>query len=182
MDSPQKQYKVVGIHRSKAAEIGRWLWALQDARQRTMSELNDISPLVIDWHPPDEATSIGTILYHIADIEADYLSIEVLEQHSLLPELAAMFPHATYDNQRKLTQVSGVSLDDHLHRLDRVRRRLLAAYEEMELVEFRRVRSFPHLEVTPEWVLHCLSQHEAEHRSQFVWLRQRAEQALGLSS
>jgi hypothetical protein len=27
------------------------------------------------------------------------------------------------------------------------------------------------------WVLHCLSQHEAEHRSQIVWLRQRAERA-----
>jgi len=175
MDSQKKLYKVVAVHKSRAAEIGRWLWALQDARQRTLFELNDISPHIIDWHPRDDATSIGTILYHIADIEADYLYVEVLEQQSLPPELAALFPHPTYDDQRRLTQVSGVSLEEHLHRLDIVRGRLLEVFEEMELVEFRRIRSFPHLEVTPEWVLHCLSQHEAEHRSQIVWLRQRAE-------
>jgi hypothetical protein len=117
MDSQKKLYKVVTFHKSRAAEIGRWLRALQ----------------------------------------------------------AALFPHPTYDDQRKLTQVSGVTLEENLHRLDIVRGRLLAVFEEMELVEFRRIRSFSHLEVTPEWVLHCLSQHEAEHRSQILWLRQRAE-------
>jgi hypothetical protein len=34
MDSQKKLYKVVAVHKSRALEIGRWLWALQDARQR----------------------------------------------------------------------------------------------------------------------------------------------------
>jgi uncharacterized damage-inducible protein DinB len=71
--------------------------------------------------------------------------------------------------------VTGESLDDHWARLEEVRRRLLAAYQTMTLEDFRRVRALPEYDVTPEWVLHHLMQHEAEHRGQIAALRARAE-------
>jgi uncharacterized damage-inducible protein DinB len=58
-----------------------------------------------------------------------------------------------------------------------VRCHLLAAFGEMALAEFRRVREFPDYNVTPEWVLHHLMQHEAEHRGQIGLLREQAERA-----
>jgi uncharacterized damage-inducible protein DinB len=37
-------------------------------------------------------------------------------------------------------------------------------------------------DVTPEWVVHHLMQHEAEHRGQIGELRVAAEQALGVDA
>jgi uncharacterized damage-inducible protein DinB len=177
MANHEKEQKVVEPHLGKEPEIGRWLWALEDGRQSTMRELEDVTPAMIDWQPPDNESSIGTILYHMADIEADWLYVEVLEQ-SLPPDVAALFPSATRDGQGHLTQVRGLSLEEHLRRLETVRGLLLAAFQNMELSEYRRVRSLEHYDVTPEWVLHHLMQHEAEHRSQIGALRARAKRAL----
>ena len=178
MDSQNKKQNVFTAMPSRAPEIGPWLWALQDGRKRTLETVSGVKPAMIDWLLPDNESSIGTVLYHMADIEADWLYVEVLEQSSLPPDVAALFPCPTRDDQGLLTQVSGFSLAQHLTRLEIVRGLLLDVYQEMELAEFRRVRSFPYYDVTPEWVLHHLLQHEAEHRSQIGWLRARAEQAL----
>jgi uncharacterized damage-inducible protein DinB len=132
---------------------------------------------MIDWLPPDGESSIGTILYHVADIEADWLYVEVLEQ-SLPPEVAALFPYPTRDQEGHLTQVQGFSLEEHLRRLETVRALLLDVFQQMDLPEFRRVRSLEYYDVTPEWVLHHLMQHEAEHRSQIGALRARAQRHL----
>lgn len=169
-----RKKNVVDASLSAEPTIGLWLWALQDSRQRTMEELKDLSPALVDWLPPDHESSIGTILYHLADIEADWLYVEVLEQ-TFPPEVVALFPYATRDEQGQLTQVQGISLAKHLERLATVRGLLLDVFQQMDLAEFRRVRSLPYYDVTPEWVLHHLMQHEAEHRSQIGWLRIRAE-------
>jgi len=178
MNSRRKNIVETRLH--KEPEIGRWLWAIQDARQRTMEEIDRLSPAQIDWLPPDNESSISTILYHIADIEADWLYVEVLEQSTFPPEVAALFTHPTRDEQGRLTQVQGVSLEQHLSRLKTVRGLLLDVYQQMDLSDFRRVRSFEPYDVTPEWVLHHLMQHEAEHRSQIGALRIRAERDLAL--
>jgi uncharacterized damage-inducible protein DinB len=54
----------------------------------------------------------------------------------------------------------------------------MGVYQQMDLAEFRRVRALPAYDVTPEWVLHHLMQHEAEHRSQIGAVRRRAEREL----
>lgn len=172
-----RETKVVDALLSHEPEIGRWLWALQDTRQRTMEELGRLSPAMIDWPPGGDESSIGTVLYHIADIEADWLYVEVLEQ-SMPPEVAALFPYPTRDEHGQLTQVQGFSLEQHLERLKTVRGLLLNIYQRMDLAEFRRVRTLPNYDVTPEWVLHHLMQHEAEHRGQIGALRARAERYL----
>jgi len=174
-----REKKIVDTYTSKEPEIGQWLWAFQDARQRTMEEIDRLTPAMIDWLPPDNESSIGTVLYHIADIEADWLYVEVLEQ-PLPPEIAALFAYPTRDEQGRLAQVTGFSLEDHLRRLETVRSLALDVYQQMNLADFRRARSLPNYDVTPEWVLHHLMQHEAEHRSQIGALRARAERSLTL--
>lgn len=142
-----------------------------------MRELEGLTPATIDWLPPDDESSIGTILYHIADIEADWLYVEVLEQ-PIPTEVAALFPYPTRDKHGRLTQIKGYELEEHLRRLQTVRALLLDVFQQMDLAEFRRVRSLEYYDVTPEWVLHHLTQHEAEHRSQIGALRARAERSL----
>lgn len=174
MDSQNKERLIVDAHLSQTPEIGRWLWALQDTRQRTMMKLEGMVPALIDWIPAVNKSSIGTVLYHMADIEADWLYVEVLEQ-PIAPEVATLFPYKTRDEQSNLTQVHEFSLEQHLRRLDTVRSQLLNVYQQMDLTEFRRVRSLAAYDVTPEWVLHHLMQHEAEHRGQIGELRAEAE-------
>ena len=135
--------------------------------------LHDLPAEAIDWHPANSAQSIGSILYHLALIEADWLYTEVLEQ-PLPDQLAALFLYDARDQYGLLTSIQGVVLEEHLARLDTVRQHILAAYQAMNIHDFRRVRHLPDYDVTPEWVLHHLTQHEAEHRSEIGALRASA--------
>lgn len=177
MSLPEKEKLIVTPHPSKASEIGRWLGAIQDTRHRTLRQLDGLTPALIDWLPPNDESSIGTVLYHIALIEADWLYTEVLAQ-PVPAEVAALFPNHHRDEQDRLTQVPGLSLAQHLDRLETVRRLLLDVFKQMDLDEFRQARSLADYEVSPEWVLHHLMQHEAEHRSQIGALRAAAEHHL----
>jgi uncharacterized damage-inducible protein DinB len=177
MEPQPKELLVLDDPLSQEPEIGRWLAALQDTRQRTLRQLEGLSPTLIDWRSANDESSIGTLLYHLADIEADWLYVEALEQ-PMPPEVVALFVYPTRDAHGHLNQIEGVSFDEHLQRLATVRSLLLAGYRRMELAEFRRVHIFSNYDVTPEYVLHHLLQHEAEHRSQIGALRAQAERAL----
>jgi len=177
MNSNMKENLIVEPLTSDAPEIGTWLWALQDTRQRTMRELQGLTQATIDWLPADQESSIGTVLYHMAAIEADWLYAEVLEQ-SFPAEVEQIFPYAIRDGQGRLLQVPGVSLEEHLRRLERVRGMVMEVIQHMTLADFRRARSLENYNVTPEWVLHHLMQHEAEHRSQIGGLKLRAAREL----
>jgi hypothetical protein len=157
-----------------APEIGRWLWALEDTRSRTKQSLEGVSATVIDWLPGEGGNSIGTLLYHIGAIELDWLFVDVLGQ-AFPPDLEALFADDVRDDRGNLTNVPGVGLAEHMRRLDEVRATLLASFRGMTIEEFRRPRQLPTYGVTPEWVLHHLNQHEAEHCGQIAELRSSAE-------
>jgi len=157
--------------------IGRWLWALEDTRRETKMALANINQSLLDWTPSQAENSIGTLLYHIGLIELDWLYVEVLENAPWPQKLKELFPIEDRDEQRVLSVVRHVSLAEHLQRLDILREHLLASFREMSLEEFRRPRHFPDYDVTPEWVLHHLIQHEVEHRGHIQMLRSLAERA-----
>jgi hypothetical protein len=80
-----------------------------------------------------------------------------------------------------LTRVGGLSLEDHLGRLDRTRAVFLEQVRDMDLGDFRRL-SAPEgedYECTPEWVIYHLIEHEAGHAYQMRSLRRRARAAFG---
>ena len=146
-------------------EIGRALWLLEGARGRLKWTLAELDEALLDWEPYPGGNSIGTLLYHIAAIEIDWLYAEVLEQE--YPAAAkALLPFPDRDKNGRLFVVTAVSLPDHLQRLDSARQLLLDVYAELTLADFRRARRLPQYAVTPEWVLYHLAQHETEHRGQ----------------
>ena len=151
--------------------IGGWLAALEEARERTTTALSGIDQAMLDWQPPRGGNGIGTLLYHIAAIEADWLSVEVREEADYSPELLALFPHDVRDDARRLTVITGVDLAAHLARLDVVRGQFMATFAAMALADFTRIRALPQYDVTPQWVVHHLLQHEAEHRGEIGYNR-----------
>jgi len=177
MSQGTRRNLVMALEAGVAPEIAPWLWALGDARRRTLDGLAGLSPATLDRTPPAGGNSIGTLLYHIALIEADWLLAEVLELSEFPPEVLDLFPLDVRDVGGQLTPCVGLDLAAHLARLDATRARLLATFRTMALDEFRRTRQLPAYDVTPEWVLHHLLQHEAEHRGEIGLIRALAKQA-----
>jgi uncharacterized damage-inducible protein DinB len=157
--------------------VGIWLSALQDARQRTMQVLESIEPDWLDFVPEDGGESIGTILYHLAAIEVDWLYADVL-QAPFPPEIETLLPHDVRDEAGKLTAVSD-TMQNHLDRLNSIRRHLLDQFLSMTPDEFEKPHSLPPYDISPVYVIHHLMQHEAEHRSQINWIGMKAKTVLG---
>ncbi len=151
-------------------EIGRLLWMLEQARQRTRERLENLRDQDLDWSPAPGENSIGTILYHLAAIELDWLYSEVLEE-PFPPGTEALFPDDVRDDEGHLTVARGATLQSYLNRLDAVRGQLLTAFTSISPAALRRERDLPDYTVTPEYVLHHLMQHEAEHRGEIGMLR-----------
>ena len=145
--------------------IGRALWQLEGARGRLNETLAILDETILDWEPYPGGNSVGTLLYHIAAIELDWLYCEVLEQE-FPPDVQALLPYPVRDKTGRLFPVTAVSLTDYLQRLDTARQLLLDVYASLTLTDFRRARKLPQYHVTPEWVLYHLTQHETEHRGQ----------------
>jgi uncharacterized damage-inducible protein DinB len=154
-----------------APEVGRAIWALEDVRRLTLERLQGIDAAALDWAPPG-GNSIRTLLYHIGAIELDWLCAEVLELRDFPPDLTALFPYDVRDDRGRLAVVPALDLSVCLERLGAVRARLRETFLAMPAEEFYRARRMPTYDVTPEWVLHHLSQHETEHRGEIALLRQ----------
>jgi len=173
-DKPKEQLLVEALP-GYPPEIGRYLWMLEDSRRRTKEVVQGVTQRVIDWCATARDNRIGTLLYHIAAIELDWLYVEVLEQE-FPADLAALFPYDVRDAQGRLSLITGGSLEEHLRRLDSVRAALMATFRPMSLEEFRRPRQLPDYDVTPEWVLYHLLEHETAHRGEIGEMRRWAEQ------
>lgn len=150
--------------------IGHVLAAFQDARARTLKTLAGLPPGALDARPAAGHNTIGALLYHIALVEASWVYEDVLGMTEYPPDLAALFPHDSRDEQGLLSALHGEPLDYYLDRLAAVRERAIGVYRAMTVDDFRRPRYVQVEEdaynVTPEWALYHLMQHEAEHRGQ----------------
>jgi hypothetical protein len=151
-------------------ELGRWLAALEDGRRDTLRELERVAPEMVDWYPDAPLNSIGSLLYHIALIEADWVVNEILELGDD-PELSRLLPWPDRDADGHLTRVDGQPLAAHLERLAGVRAFVLERLRPMTNDDFHRVRQLEPYDVAPDWAVHHIIQHEAEHRSHVAWLR-----------
>lgn len=153
--------------------IGRDLWRLEDARARTLRAVQGLPQAHLDTEPEGGGNAVGTLLYHLAAIEADWLYVEVL-QEGFPEDILALFPVDVRDERKRLSPMLGVNPETHLDRLSFMRGRLLERFAELSEADYHRLRKLPDYEVTPEWVLHHLAQHEALHRGQILQLLRHA--------
>jgi uncharacterized damage-inducible protein DinB len=158
-----KQRRIEPVE-SRVVEIGTLLGMMEEARGRTLAVISNLTPTQLDGPPPCGKNTIAALLYHTAAIEVSWL-YDVLGT-PFPPELDSLFSVDVRDEYGNLNRLEGRPLQEYLDRLSRVRSILLRSYASMSLEEFRRPREVEGSEVTPEWVLQHLMQHEAEHRGQ----------------
>jgi len=130
-----------------------------------MSLIERIPDDAVDWRPGWGDNTIGTLLYHLAVIELDWLYSEILEEEPPV-KFMRLFQFDARTESGRLTPVLSDTLDTHLARIHAVRARFLYKLRDMTVEEFRRVRVLDNYDVTPEWVVQHLNQHEGEHRGQ----------------
>ncbi len=155
---------------AQAFEASAWLWAIEDTRARTLRTLAEVTQRELDA-TVESNDSISTQLYHMALAEADYLCIDVMGRSEYLPDLAEVLPLPVRDSAGRLTVITGETIRQHLDRLALVRRSFMAVFSRMSSSQFRAHRALPEwgYEISPEWALHHLIQHEAEHRGEIAF-------------
>jgi uncharacterized damage-inducible protein DinB len=152
-------------------EVGRWLSALEDCRHETLEELRGVPDEIVDVRAAGSDNTIGTVLYHVALVEADWLLADIFGLGDATEVEPELLPFIHRDEKGVLTSVEGLSLQEHLSRLADVRRILLERLRPMPASEFHRLRARERFDVTPAWVVNHLIQHESEHRSELGRLK-----------
>jgi uncharacterized damage-inducible protein DinB len=153
--------------------VGRWLAAMVDARRRTLAELEGVPDDMLDRRPIAFLGTIGELLYHIGLIEADWLLSDILNLPGdrWPPWVGEEFPIDARDESGRLSEVPAQTLARHLERMARVRSFFLQSLRAMTGADFVRLRAQAAYSVAPDWAIHHLLQHEAEHRAHIALIR-----------
>ena len=112
---------VARISAADDPEVGGWLAALEEARRDTLKVLDEVPADAVDRDPGDGGDSIGTVLYHVALIEADWVFTDVLDREADIG--SDLFPADDRTEDGHLSQVRGETLAQHLDRLATIRSR-----------------------------------------------------------
>ncbi len=119
-----------------------------------MQRVDGLDPKLVDWRVPESGNSIGTLLYHIAVIELDYLYSDLLGQ-SFPQEVVDLFPYEVREESGRLTPIPAFELVWYMSRLDFAHNRVVQIVRAMDLEDFHRVRQLVDrpIDLTPEWTL-----------------------------
>ena len=150
-------------------DIGRWLGILDDTRKRLQFTLRSVQESDLDAPPPIGINTIGTILYHIAMADLNWLYDNLLQQ-PYPADIMSLFPYPIANEHDHLYPVRGWDLQAYQQRLSVARAKVHEVFKPMTIEAFRGVlrREEPDwvYEMTPESVLQHLAQHESEHRGE----------------
>lgn len=149
----------------------RLLAMLAEARERTLRAVDGLSTAELDHCTAELPVSIGSHLVHLAAIEVDWLWTDLRAEAIPAGELAGFPFDDVRDGEGRLSAVRGWSLAQHVALLARCRAALVE--HAAGLSEGAMTVPVAGLEgsSTPEWILHHLLQHEAEHRGQIRRLK-----------
>lgn len=143
-------------------DVGRWLAAIADARGRTLGLIDGLQDGDLDRGEPN---TIGSVLYHLAAIEADYLYDEIRREPEAIP--TDLFPYDVREEDGILTPVRRMTVAEHLDRLETTRRSLEECIRALDEAAFHRPKAASGgYDMSPAYVLYHLTQHEAEHRAE----------------
>jgi uncharacterized damage-inducible protein DinB len=150
-------------------EIGRWLSAFEEVRHDTMQVLREIPSEAVDRDPVDGGDTLGTVLYHVALVEVDWVFSDVLDRQDRIPR--DLFPFEDRIEDGRLMPVLGESMERHLGRLAETRALVLDVLRSMSSQDYHHAHVRERFDLAADWVVFHLIDHEVEHRVRLSALR-----------
>src|SRR5688572_3628981 len=119
-------------------DVGRWLAILDDARKRTQFTFSQIKSEELDAPPVTGINTIGTLLYHIALSDLNWVFDNMLQQ-PYPKHVATLFPFPQLNSIGHLSPISGWNVADYQNRLDAARQCIRDVFKPMTVSEFRQL-------------------------------------------
>ena len=173
MAAPGFQSLLVRPADGPGLEVGRWLWVLEDAHRKLFSTVEGVTADVLDFRPAYSTNTVGTVLYHIAATDMAWLYEDILEAE-FPAEVRALLPFEYRNEEGRLWPVEGASLEEHLERLGKTRAILVDHVRKMSSEDLHKTRKTEEYEVSFEWILYHLAEHQNYHRGQISELLKQA--------
>ncbi|MCZ6688266.1 MAG: DinB family protein [Planctomycetota bacterium] len=176
MVAPEFRSLLVRPADGRGFDVGRWLWVLEDAHRKLFSTVDGVSADLLDFRPSCSTNTVGTLLYHIAATDMAWLYEDIL-QAEFPAEVRALLPFEYRNEEGRLWPVKGISPDEHLDRLGKTRAILVDHVRKMSSEDLYSTRKTEEYEVSYEWILYHLAEHENYHRGQISELIKQARES-----
>ena len=149
-------------------QTGLLLAMLDDGTQKWLENLGDVTNEMLLWQPFPNGHSIGTLILHIADVEAYWLH-EIGGGLTRSPEeLAVLLSNETQQYEFLWPAPPAQPLSWFLARHEEIRARTRQIVQDWDAST--QVRPAPDFETTRRWLMHHVLTHEAYHGGQAVLL------------
>ncbi len=149
-------------------QIARFVAMFDNNRERLLYKLKDVTDEILDF-TPDEKTveTIGTLLYHIAAVEHDWIFYDIDKQE--IDEERWKYAFATRSDD--IDQLKGKGLQFYLDALQEVRDKIFNRFKKFSDNDLKRSIESEGKTFTIEWILFHLLNHEAVHIGQISLLK-----------
>jgi uncharacterized damage-inducible protein DinB len=139
------------------------LYSMMDkVRGRLLSRIESLSDVDIDYSPHGRSIeTIGTLLFHIAAVEWSWIFEDIGGKEMDYEKWKQAFPL-----REGIDQLTGQVVKFYLDRLSEVRQEVHEWLKSIDDDELDRLIDLGHAEVSIEWVLFHLIEHEAMHIGQ----------------
>lgn len=150
-------------------QFGTFLKMFDDGTREWTTDLGEVSEDAIVWQPYPNAHSIGTVMLHIADVEASWIQSTIAGQKRSEDELKTFLSKETDQDGEVWPTPPRKPLSWYLDHIKQVREKTNQIVRELNDPE--ELRSFgDKYEFTVGWILHHVITHEAYHGGQAVVL------------
>lgn len=135
---------------------------MEKVRGRLFSRIESLSDVDIDYSPHGRSIeTIGTLLFHIAAVEWSWIFEDIGRKEMDYEKWKQAFPL-----REDIDQLTGQRVEFYFDRLNEVRQEVLEWLRGIDDEELDRLIDLGHAEVSIEWVLFHLIEHEAMHIGQ----------------
>ncbi|MCY3414440.1 MAG: DinB family protein [Candidatus Heimdallarchaeota archaeon] len=140
----------------------------EENRSRLIRRLQGVTDEMVDFTPDEhKIETIGTLLYHIAAVENDWIFYDIDKQE--LDE--ERWKYAFANRFEDINQLKGKGLKFYLNALEEVRTKIYERFKQFNDSDLEREIESDGEIYSIEWILYHLVNHEAQHIGQISLMK-----------
>ncbi|OLS28062.1 MAG: hypothetical protein HeimC3_00210 [Candidatus Heimdallarchaeota archaeon LC_3] len=159
------------IRDSTKPRVEKLILMLKETRKRLFTQLKGISQETLDYSPDiNKIETIGTLLLHITVVEWSYIFEDIDKKEMSYDEWKYAF--ALRENLDPI-QLTEKPMDFYTQKLNEVRENVLERFKIMSDSDLDTLVESDGRQISIEWILYHLNQHESVHIGQINFLKRQ---------